>query len=223
MGSPGEGDYFYDQFRDYGPGDPRAKDVVYDPNKCNPRDTSPERRHELDEFFCRFAEALKKNVFLAKRPAFAEPPYFSVPNVKLAGVDVAAGATVAVLDRVIEDRQRAIVTSVGVDVNNPQAVSNGLMRFWFAFDGVVVPLFDDQTPALVPALQQGQTLAVPGTVAQPFNLLQTGVPLQVKGKTRLQFFVQNNDVADIHVCALITFYQYWLQNAAEFEAADNQV
>jgi hypothetical protein len=223
MGQPGEGDYFFDQFRDYGPGDPRAKDVVFDPSKCNPKESSPGRKHELDEFFCKFAESLKKFIFLSKRPAFLEPPFFAVPNVKLAGVTVAAGATVAVLDRVIEDRQRAVVTSMGVDVNNPMAVANGLMRFWFALDEQVIPLFDDQTPALVPALKQGQTLAVPGTVAHPFSLINAGCQLQVKGKGRLKFFVQNNDVVDIKVCALITFYQYWLQNAAEFEAADNQV
>jgi hypothetical protein len=223
MGNPGEESYFFDQFRDYGPGDPRAKDVVYDPKQCDPKTATPDRKRELDEFFCRFSQELKKNVFISKRPAFAEPPYFSVPNVKLAGVDVAVGATVAILDRVIEDRQRAMVTSIGVDTNDPKQVADGLVRFWFALDEQVIPLFDDQTPALVPALKQGQTLFVPGTVAQPFSLITAGVPLQVRGKGRLKFYVNNRSLVPLHVCALITFYQYWLQNAAEFEAADNQV
>lgn len=230
MGNPYEEGYFYEGWRDYGQGEPRPKDVVFDPGR-NPVSSDPERQGLMDDFFNRFREELKRPlVFFSKRPAFVEPPFFSKPIIKAkCGLTVAPGATEIIFDRLIEDRQRAIIANIGIDVEPIAPLFNCQLEFWFQLDDDVIPLFDDQTPTAYGAttpLIYGRTTVLPGSVEIPFCLMGCGLAFGVHGRKRLTFRVENKSGVTITTRGILGFYQYWSSGpdgASEFEQGDFQV
>jgi hypothetical protein len=228
MGNPHEEDFFYRGFRDFGPGDPRTRDYVSDPTQeCAPKPGSAEHAF-VKEFMCQLREELKRTPIMAKRPAFVEPPYFSKPHIKVSSATIpAGGAAVAILDRKLGDRQRALITAAGVDVDPPGLFVNHQLLFWYATSGEVMPYFDDQSvaAAALADFQEGKTTIFPGSVEEPFNYMDKGVPVPFTGKgdRRMQLFVQNFGTEDAEICALVAFYEYWMTVSSAFEEGDNQV
>jgi hypothetical protein len=227
MGNPHEERYFYENFRDWGQDEPWAKDVVYDPRDCAKSVQDPNRKEALKDFFCTFREELKKFVFISKRPAFVEPPFFSKPLIKTNRVTAPAGITTRLAVRQIDDRQRAVVSSMGVDTDNPTAYVTGALRFSFSqsdlaqSQGVNVPLFDDQNP--VTTFQIGLSEVIPGDTVHPYDLIQSGTAFQVKGPAVLRFSVTNLSGVPVIVRSVVGMYQYWLPKADEFASADLQL
>jgi hypothetical protein len=215
--------YYTEGYRDYGQGEPRQKDVVFDP-AADPNAVSPEQRVESNYFFDRLKDFLNKNVFFSKRPAFVEPPFFAKPLIKTIGVTGIAGSTTALFDRVIPDRHRAMVTMFGIDLAPLLPLTTGLLSFWFDIDGTVLPVFDDQSPIVYTPLVMGQTTVIPGSLENPVDLLQYGLAFQVKGMKRLQVFMRNLSLSDVTVRGVMGYYQYPLSpGSQEFEGADIQL
>ena len=224
---PGEERFSWENMRDWGQSDPWPAEVVYDPKKCPPREALGDRdRAFIDEMFCRAKEALQKQVFISKRPSFVEPPYWSQP---IAGksriVTVAPAAVGTLMDWVIPDRHRLIMTAIGIDSDDPGSIDDGDILFWFALDNAdrenVLPVFDYQS--LVGGTQ-GQTAIVPGSIENPFSLLQNGCSFQVKGPHELFFVAQNVAApAAVRFRSFFSFYQYELMKADEFASADLQL
>jgi hypothetical protein len=221
MGNPMETPFFFDQFEDFGPCEPRQKDVVYDPS-CDPMRMDPSRKNSLEELCCMLRDCLKHFVFFVKRPAYVEPPFFSDPIIKLAEKEVAASSTVDILERRVEARQRAVITAIGIEVNDEVLYGNHELVFWFEVGGVIRPIFDDQTSGV--ALRSGQTTIVPGSMEQPWSLRENGLTLLIRGPAEWKFRCQNlNAVTDVQVKAVATYYEHWLPKAGEFEQADIQL
>lgn len=239
MGNPFEEDYFWEGWRDYGQGEPRPKDVVFDPN-CGPIATDPASQQKLDDLFCRMrSEIARPTIFFVKRPAFVEPPFFSKPLIKAkCALQVAAGQTGVIFDRQIEDRQRAIVSIFGLDLAPIAPLFAGQLEFWFqagnqqgitAGTATKIPLFDDQTPTTYGGstpVSSGRTTVLPGSVENPAELFQNGLQFGVRGRTRLQMLVENKSGVTITLRGILGFYQYWSsapQGAAEFASGDLQL
>lgn len=230
MGSSDESRYRNENFRDWGQGDdPMPSNVVFNPNSCknDERNLPADLKALLDAAECRIKEGLKKAVFISKRPSFVEPPFFSKPLTKAKGVTVGPGAQAQIFDRVIEDRQRAVVATIGIDTNAPAVYNAQLLRFWFALDDAtnseaILPLFDDQTIGL-PNIPSGFTTILPGTTEHPYSLLQNGAAFQVKGRHNLILQCQNTSGVAVDIRSVMSLYQYWLPHADEFASADLQL
>lgn len=221
MGNPHESRFYNQQFRDFGPCEPGQKDVVFDPT-CDPMRMDPVRRREMDELCCTLKECFREYVFFTKKPSFVEPPFFSKPVLKVASKTVAKNSTVVLLQRRVEARQRAVVTAIGIDFDQPQVYGAHELVFWFTLGGHIYPLFDDQSGLIT--LQTGQTTIIPGSIEQPFSLRQNGLLFLIKGPTEFEFICQNTNLAtDVKVSALMAYYEYEMKKAAEFETADVQL
>jgi hypothetical protein len=234
MGStPFDSDH-YAGYRDFGPGEPRPKDVIFDPSRTPPKSgqsTTPGSPEFFNELIYRLMAAVKNTPLLVKRPAFIEPPFFAKPQIKFGGggtVIPHAGAPVFIYDRILEARQKLVITSIGIGVDTPKVYTDHNLMFWFA-DGspdAVIPLFDDQSPATAShaGFQRGMTTMIPGSMEQPYSLIRDGCSLVIEGPKRVQFYVQNFDPAlDVEAQIITGIYQYWIPNAAEFEKADQQI
>lgn len=242
MGNPFEEEYFHEGWRDSGQGDPRPKDVVSDP-ALNPYkgDCTPEQQKWLDCLYNRFRDELKRPlVFFVKRPAFVEPPFFARPLIKSkCGLQVAPGATGTIFDRLIEDRQRAIVVAFGIDLAPIAPLMNCQLEFWFqraaasgntgVQNAEVIPVFDDQTPTTYGGstpVRQGRTTVLPGSVENPWCLLSNGLQFGIRGRSRLQMLVENKSGVTVTIRGVLGFYQYWSSapaGASEFEQGDLQL
>jgi hypothetical protein len=239
MGNPHEEEYFYEGWRDFGQGEPRPKDVVFDPT-CSPVSQNPAEQQKMDDFFCRFASELRRPlIFFVKKPAFNEPPFFSKPLIKSkCGLQVAPGATAVIFDRLIEDRQRAIVTAFGLDLAPLAPLFNCQLEFWLqaanarnnvAGRAEIIPLFDDQTPTAYGGstpVQSGRTTVLPASVEIPWCLLTNGLQFGVRGRSRLQMLVENKSGVTVTIRGVLAFYQYWAsapQGAAEWASGDLQL
>lgn len=208
LGDPLEREYYDKGYRDWGASDPQGKEVVFNPN---------EKPSEIPE----------RRVFYAKRPAYLEPPWFSKPLIKAKNnLIVPAGATVAIFDRRIPARNRAVVTMVGIDVSPVAPLYAGQLEFWFEQSGEVIPIFDDQTPTSYGSsdpVRSGRTTVLPGTADRPFCLHGCGLSFQVKGEKILTFNVENKGGVPVTIRGLLGFYIYWLPyGATEFEDAEIQ-
>lgn len=216
MGNPYEEDYYFDQYRDVGQGEPRAKDVVFDPT-CPPA-LSSEQRRIVDEWFCQYKKFLRTNVHYVRRPAYLEPPFFAFPQIHTVTGVVIGAATIAPLISVeIADRQRAIITSLGFEVDDTASLASGLLWFWLENNGRIVPLFND---AFAP--QGGQTTRPPGSLEQPFCLLTNGLQVEIRGPATVNLNAGNDSPGAVVFAAHLGMYQYWVPKADEFQTADYQ-
>lgn len=238
MGEPTEDPFYFGGYRDPGQAEPPVpKDVVFDPSTEVPGQTGATREQQLflKEFFARFKDFVGRVPILTKRPAFVEAPYFAKPRVKVNALTIPFTASPAtlVLEYKVPDRTRLEVTAVGIEPNPLAAYTNHNLLMWFALadragqPGDVIPFFDDQSAfaSAKAGFKEGKTTILPGSCSQPFNVFSLGTPLRIttKGDKFLQFWAQNFDTADTTLCALITFFEYWLPHSAEFEKADNQI
>jgi len=224
VGGVFDDDYSASGYKDYGQGEKRAQNLVFDPTK-NPFRVSPEQEAMLDAFMHRLNQELQRTLIYAKRPAFVEPPFFAKPVIKsVCGLLVAGGAIASIFDRVIEDRQRAVVSFFGVDVSPIIPLLNCELEFWFSLDADVVPIFDDQSQAPYTVVGTGRTTVLPGSVENPFCMAACGTPIHIKGKKRLTFNVENMGTTSVTIRAVMGYWQYWLPfGATEFEAAEVQL
>lgn len=235
MGNPHEEEFFWEGWRDHGQGEPRPKDVVVDPTRA-PRPAS----HGLQDALHEFEAGLKKPwIFFVKRPAFVEPPFFSKPVMKAkCGLQVAPGATGVIFDRLLEDRQRAVVTAVGLDLAPIAPLMNCQLEFWFqagnaqgitAGKATVIPFFDDQTPTGyggATPVQSGRTTVLPGSVEIPYCLNTNNLQFGIRGRTRLQMLVENKSGVTVTIRGLLGYYSYWAsapEGASEFASGDLQL
>jgi len=232
MGNPHDREY-WEGYRDWGGGDPRPEDVVFDPSKTPPKDNqpvTPGSPEYFNELIYRFQKAVKTTPVLTKRPAFVEPPFFAKPQVKFGGGGTLVpdgGAPTVIYDRILEARQKLVVTSIGIGVDTPAAYTAHQLMFFFA-DGkpsAVIPVFDDQSPAAaaLATFERGKTTMIPGSMEQPYSLIRDGCAFVFEGPKRIQFYVQNFSGAPVEVQIITGLYQYWIPFASEFEAADNQI
>jgi hypothetical protein len=230
VGNPHEQSFYFDQSRDFGQGEPRQREIIYDPNRPV-LEVSKDQDLGIKAFLSRFEERLKKIVFITKRPSFVEPPFFSKPLSKTIGLQVAAGATETIFSKEIQDRQRAVITTIGVSVSDPKLLANQSLKFWFALNDQtngILPLFEDQTLNPVPPgglPTSGKTTVIPGTSEEPYSLLQNGLAFQTKGhgKNTILFMMQNNGGVAVNVLAVMSFYQYWLPQSDAYASADLQL
>jgi hypothetical protein len=233
LGNPYERD-FYEGYRDPGSGEPQPKDIVYDPSKTPPKDgepTTPGTNEYFNELVYRFMAAVKKTPVLVKRPSFVEPPFFSKPQIKFGGAGttiIHGAAPVFIYDRILEARQKLVITSIGIGVDTPAVYADHNLLFWFGDTTAeaIIPVFDDQSPAAAAhaGFAFGKTTMLPGSMEEPYSLIRDGCAFVFEGPKRIRFFVQNFDPAlDVEVQIITGIYQYWIPFAAEFEAADNQI
>jgi hypothetical protein len=208
-------------WRDAGQGEPRPQDVIYDP-ECPAPPTNPG---------CK-----KVKLNWTKFPAFNQPPFFAKPLVKSrSSLVIPAGQIGLVFDKDIADRQRAIISFVGMDVAPLAPLLNSQLEFWFQFGkkGVaevsknVIPVWDDQNPTSYGGstpIQSGRTTTWPG-VATPLDLFQNGLQFGVKGPNQLQGLIENKSGVDVTIRGTLGYYFYWSSGpggASEFEAGDFQ-
>jgi hypothetical protein len=231
LGNPFERE-FYEGYRDAGAGEPQPKDVIFDPSKVPPKSgatVQPGTPAYFDEFFYRFGQMVKKTPLLVKRPSFVEPPFFAKPQIKFGGGTVAAaGVPTMIYDRIVEARQKLVITSLGIGVDTPSVYTAHNLLFWFAAGNsdAIIPVFDDQSAAAaaLAGFAFGKTTMIPGSMEQPYSLIRDGCSFVFEGPKRIQFYVQNYDAdTDVEVQIVTGIYQYWIPFAAEFEAADNQI
>ncbi len=226
-GRPGRGGmgdderYYGEGWRDAGQGEPRPEDVIYDPS-CPPPPTNPG---------CK-----KVKLNWVKSPAFNQPPFFAKPLIKArSSLVIPAGSIGIVFDREIADRQRAIISLVGMDVAPIAPLLNSQLEFWFQYGskGVaevsknVIPVWDDQNPTGYGGstpIQSGRTTVWPG-VATPEEFFRDGLQFGVKGRAQLQGLIENKSGVDVTIRGILGFYYYWSSGpggASEFEAGDFQ-
>jgi hypothetical protein len=218
--------YFFDGWRDSGQGEPRPMDVVHDPNCETP---PPEQ------------QCGKVKLNWVKRPAFNEPPFFAKPLIKArSSLVIPAGQIALIFDREIADRQRAIISFLGIDVAPIAPLMNSQLEFWFqrGAKGVaqasqdIYPVWDDQNPTGyggTTPVGRGRTTVWPG-VATPESFFQDGLQFGVKGRTQLQGLIENKSAVAITVRGVLGYYYYWSSGpsdgarggASEFEAGDFQ-
>lgn len=214
----GDDNYYYEGFRDAGQGEPRPLDVLHDPH-CPP----PKEARECE----------KPKVNFVKFPAFNQPPWFAKPLIKArSSLVIPAGQIALIFDREIADRQRAIVSLVGIDVAPIAPLMNSQLEFWFQLgrQGVaavsqnVLPVWDDQNPTGyggTTPVQTGRTTVWPG-VATPQEFMRDGLQFGVKGRAQLQGLIENKSAVDITVRGILGYYYYWAAMASEFESGDIQ-
>jgi len=217
--------YEYDGWRDAGQGEPRPADVIYDPT-C-----PPPKANE---------KCAKVKLNWVKRPAFNEPPFFAKPLIKArSSLVIPAGSIALIFDREIADRQRAIISFVGIDVAPIAPLMNSQLEFWFQYGtkGVaqvsknIIPVWDDQNPTSyggATPVRYGRTTVWPG-VATPESFMRDGLQWGVKGRAQLQGLIENKSAVSITVRGILGYYYYWssLQTgdsggASEFESGDFQ-
>lgn len=227
LGDTLEPEFYYMGYRDPGQGEERPLDVVSKPAAK----TTPKQQHGLDAFFERQAREWQRSVQFVKMPANVQPPWFAKPLFKTKCISVSAGATASIFDRVIEARQRAVVTAIGIEVTPLLPLQDCELEFWFSQGGAdmgdIIPVFDDQGPfsgsPAVP-IAAGKTRVVPGSVENPFCLLSNGLQFRIKGRKDFRFNVENNSAVTVSIRAIMGFYSYWLPwGATEFESADVQL
>jgi hypothetical protein len=214
----GDESYWYDGWRDAGQGEPRPIDVVHDPN-CPP---PPEKQ-----------ECGKTKLNWVKFPAFNQPPFFAKPLIKArSSLVIPAGQIALIFDREIADRQRAIVSHVGIDVAPIAPLLTSQLEFWFqlgrrgvpAVSQMVLPVWDDQNPTGYGGstpVQSGRTTVWPG-VATPENFFQNGLQFGVRGRAQLQGLIENKSAVAVTVRGLLGYYFYWAEKSSEFESGDFQ-
>lgn len=221
-------------YRDFGSGEPRPEDVIFDPNRVPLKSgspTTPGSPEFFNELIYRLGAMVNRTPLLVKRPSFIEPPFFAKPQIKFGGggtIIQAAGAPVSIYDRILEARQKLVVTSIGIGVDTPKVYTDHNLMFWFANGSpdAVIPIFDDQSPATAShaGFQRGMTTMIPGSMEQPYSMIRDGCAMVFEGPMRLQFYVQNFDPSlDVEVQIITGIYQYWIPKADEFEQADNQI
>ncbi len=223
MGNPFEEEFYYEGYRDFASNAPiHSKDVIYSP-KTNPSNMPLPTRVDI------VPPKYGGSPVFTKEPAFISPPFFSRPKIKFRRITIpAAGAVGApnttVLDWTVPDRQHWIMTSIGLETDNPAITQNGLVVFRFTVNGEIYQLWDDQTVDIIdppgpPAA--GETTRVPGTLAAPFDLRAAGLVFGVNGRSDILFTCRNSNPVlpanDITITAQITFYEYWMPNSSEFE------
>lgn len=212
---------YWEGFRDWGAGTPRPEDIVYDP-KCNANQVQAyeDAKKRLDPFFCLLQEFFQRSVIFSKDPAYVQRPWFGKPLIKTIFSTVAGGTVGTLFDYTFRERTRAIVTMMGIDVDNIAALMAGALTFWFEKgDGdqtEIVPFFDDQSTAGYGggAIESGKTTVLPGSVEIPFNFLEAGLQQIIIGPTRLRFRVDNQDVDPAVFRGVLGFYSYWMPYGA---------
>jgi hypothetical protein len=233
MGNPMEENFYYTGYRDFGSADPQPQDIIYDPT-MDPTKSPPDVQRKNDEFWARCKEELPKIPVFTKEPAFISPPFFSRPKIKFRRMTIPAAGLVGapnttVLDWALEDRQHWIMTSIGLETDNPAITQNGLVIFRFTVNNVIYQLWDDQTVDIIdppgpPAA--GETSRIPGTIAAPFNLRDAGLVFGVDGPARILLECRNSNPVlpanDITITAQISFYEYWMPNNSQFEGGQWQ-
>lgn len=222
VGNPFETPYGSEAYRDPGQGQPRPKDIIYDPNE-DPAEIPEERRQELREMVSLFREIFQKQVLYTKRPAFVEPPFFAKPRILIDEITLPAGGAVLlpIITKQIEARQRCIVSLVGIELNEPALYDAHELRFAFVLNGDIVDIFEDGSIANLPT---GVTTRVPGDLNNPFCLLTNGLQFEVQGEKTLEFSGQNvNGTTDAIVTAMVGIYEYWTPDASQFAGGDIQV
>jgi len=217
----GDDQYFYEGWRDAGQGEPRPMDVVSDPNCPPPKEAQ---------------QCGKVKLNWVKFPAFNQPPFFAKPLIKArSSLVIPAGDIALIFDREIADRQRAIVSLVGIDVAPIAPLLNSQLEFWFQLgrQGVpevsknVIPVWDDQNPTGYGGstpIQSGRTTVWPG-VATPEEFFKNGLQFGVRGRGQLQGLIENKSAVDVTVRGILGYYYYWSSGpggASEFEAGDFQ-
>lgn len=227
MGNPGEQEYFYAGYRDYGQAEERPLDVVHDPT-CNPAKMSPEKKQEMDNLFCMLKGLFQRQVVFTKFPANVQPPWFSRPIIKAIRKTVAANSTAVLFTREIPARNRAVLTCIGIDMAPIQPYMNGAIEFWFAKDGgQIIPVFDDQTETAyeeADGLTSGKTSVIPGSLENPFEFLQNGLQVILKGRTVFTFNVENKSDSAVVFRGIMGYYQYWMPfGATEHEQGEVQM
>lgn len=223
VGNPITSPYGSQQFRDPGQGQPRAKDIVFDPTQ-DPSLISEERRGELREMFAFMQEMFNKQVFYTKRPAFVEPPFFAKPKILVDEVILPAGGTVLVpiITKTIEARQRAIISVVATENDQPVLYDAHELRFAFVLNDDIIDVFGDGSVAGLPS---GVTTRVPGDLTVPFCLLTNGLQFEVQGEATLEFSGQNTNAVGVGavVTAMVGIYEYWTPDSSEFANGDIQL
>lgn len=214
----GDDNYFYEGWRDAGQGELRPVDIVHDPH-CPP---PPEDR-----------QCGKTKLNWVKFPAFNQPPFFSKPLIKArSSLVIPAGTIALIFDREIADRQRAIVSHVGIDVAPIAPLMNSQLEFWFQLgrrglaevSQTVLPVWDDQNPTGYGGstpIQSGRTTVWPG-VATPEEFFQNGLQFGVRGRAQIQGLIENKSAVSVTVRGLFGYYYYWAEKATEFEQGDFQ-
>jgi hypothetical protein len=221
-GGLGDDTYVYEGWRDAGQGEPRPIDVVSDP-ACPP---PPEAER-----------CGKVKLNWVKFPAFNQPPFFAKPLIKVrSSLIIPAGQIGILFDREIADRQRAIISLLGIDLAPIAPLFNSQLEFWFQYGrkGVaevsknIIPVFDDQNPTGYGGstpVQSGRTTVMPGSCEIPLELYQSGLQFGVKGRAQLQGLMENKSGVAVTVRAILGYYYYWSSGpggASEFEAGDFQ-
>lgn len=227
MGNPGEQDFFYGGWRDYGQAEERPLDVVHDPT-CDPSKLTPEEKQKLDAQFCMLKGLFTRQVVFTKSPANVEPPWFSRPIIKAKRITVAANSTAVIFTREIPARNRAVLSCLGIDVSPVLSLVNGAIEFWFAKDnGQIIPIWDDQTDTAyeeTDGLTSGKTSVLPGSLEHPFEFLQNGLQIVLKGRTVFTFNVENKGDVAVVIRGIMGYYQYWMPyGATEHENGDVQM
>lgn len=229
MGNPYEQAYFYEGWRDWGRGEPPVQDIIHDP-KCDPKRVNPQKKEELDALFCLMHDFFQRSVIFTKFPGNVQPPWFAQPIIKAIRVTVAAGATATLFTREIPEKYRAIITCFGIDVAPVLALTEGTLEFWFE-KGLDtqnrVNLFDDQTETAyeeTDGVDSGKTAVLPGSLENPFNLLEAGLQLIYTGRTNMRMRMENKGDDPVVIRGILGYYQYWMPyGKTEFEQGDVQL
>lgn len=227
MGGPDHERYHNEGFRDMGQGDDRPRDVVYNPPgvESAPTPGGPGGPSGKKPCFC-----------FTKFPALNQLPWFGKPLIKArSSMVVPAGGIALIFDREIADRQRAVVTQLGIDVAPIAPLLNSQLEFWFqtgkkgiaAPSANILPVWDDQNPTSYGtshAIQSGRTTVWPG-VATPEDFHQNQLQFGVRGRAQLQGLIENRSGVSVTVRGILGFYYYWAEGpggASEFESGDFQ-
>lgn len=224
MGNPHEDNLFYEGWKEFGPNDPRPKDAVFE-QTCRPS----EKTQEMKDLKCVLNDVFARQVLFTKMPANVQPPWFARPIIKAKNITIPAGETLAIFDRIIPNRTRAVLTTLGIDVDPVTAVIDKTCEFWFdrGSEQTIIPVFDDQTETAyeeTDGVNSGKTTVLPGGLVVPFNFLAAGLQFQIKGPSMLRFMCHNKGDDALAVRGIMGYYQYWLPYGAdEFENADVQM
>jgi hypothetical protein len=226
MGGPDD-DYYYSGWRDWGQGEKAPLRPIVDPECPTPLPPAEQAKH--DALVCALRQMFQRSVVFTKNPANVQPPWFARPIIKTKNIVVAANTTGVIFDREIPERNRAILSCIGIDVAPLLPLYDQTLEFWFDLgnEQQVIPIFDDQTEQAYESstgLKSGRTTILPGNVGAPFNFLANGLQSLIKGKAMLRFMVENKSDVAVTIRGVMGYYQYWLPYGAdEFENADVQL
>lgn len=229
VGNPYEEPYFWEGYRSMGPGEERPLDVIIDPS-CDPsRNLPPDVKAHMAALKCTLNDVLARQVVFTKFPANVQPPWFSQPIIKAKVITIAPGDMQPIFDRMIPERMRAVLTTLGIDLDPISAVLDRTCEFWFdeGSQQKIVQVFDDQTETAyeeTDGVDAGKTTVLPGSLTVPFNFMDAGLQFHLKGPTNLRFMMENKGDAPVTIRGIMGYYQYWLPYGAdEFENADVQM